>query len=292
MNLFKHSVWGLVRDRLRAYGQLMCLHRPIDLPLLIWPAIWSLIWSAGMQWDLTTFVLLVFVLLLLRGAVLITAVRQGLIRVNTQEITAYEQYCVALVLVFLALILILLWKLEALLLFIAVCLAGGYLFLLHRTYLAQVVLAAAIAWPVLAGFAVQGEIDKLSWLLFTAAQLWVLAALILYHFPGRALDARDKIYTLSLLFGSSSRYAVAALQLAALITLFLAGRQEALGIFFFLGLAVALTLSLYQQFLISRPEAEHYMRAYRLNAWWGLAVFCGISFHFLCQAQGSCPGSV
>lgn len=292
MNLFKHPTWILIKDRLWAYTQLMNMHRPVALPLLLWPVVWSFAWSAGERWELSTLVLFVLVLLLLRGAVLIFSIRLGLVQADTQTTTPYEQYCVAFMLVFLVLLLILLWQPEVLLLFVAVCFAGGYLFLMRRTYLAQMVLAAAVAWPVLAGFAVQAEINKLSWLVFTAAQLWVLAALILYYFPRRALDARDKILTLPLLLGSSSRYAVAALQFAALITLFLAGRQEALGIFFSLGLMVALAISLYQQFLIYRPEGENYIRAYRMNLWWGLAIFCGISFHFLCQAQGGCPGSI
>lgn len=292
MNLFKHPTWILIKDRLWAYTQLMNMHRPVDLPLLLWPVVWSFAWSAGERWELSTLVLFVLVLLLLRGAVLIFSIRLGLVQADTQTTTPYEQYCVAFMLVFLVLLLILLWQPEVLLLFVAVCFAGGYLFLMRRTYLAQMVLAAAVAWPVLAGFAVQAEINKLSWLVFTAAQLWVLAALILYYFPRRALNARDKILTLPLLLGSSSRYAVAALQFAALITLFLAGRQEALGIFFSLGLMVALAISLYQQFLIYRPEGENYIRAYRMNLWWGLAIFCGISFHFLCQAQGGCPGSI
>ena len=70
------------------------------------------------------------------------------------------------------------------------------------------------------------------------------------------------------------------------------GRQSELGPFFISGLTAASALVIYQQLLLDRPKIQvGATTAYRMNIWLGIAIFCGILFHFFCLCNNSPIGN-
>ncbi len=161
-----------------------------------------------------------------------------------------------------------------------------YLWLRRRTFLGELLLALAIAGATVAGFSATGSApNKSAWLIYTAAVLWVTACLTQYAALHVQQHARLGIRSLAMLFGPADRWLIASLQGSALFALYLAARQESFGIFMTLGLTTAAALGLYQQWLMHGGNDIGYRRAYLANIWFGIAVFCGIAFHFLCRLQ-------
>ncbi len=172
-------------------------------------------------------------------------------------------------------------------LIIALCaavLGATFLLLRLRTFLGELLLALALASATLAGFTAAGVLPgKTAWLVYTAAVLWIGAALIQYAALHLQQHARLGIKSITMLFGRADRWLIALLQLFALAALGLAGHQEKLGVFMHIALAVGAVLGLYQQYLMASASDPGYRRAWLNNLWFGLAVFCGIAFSYLCR---------
>jgi 4-hydroxybenzoate polyprenyltransferase len=58
-------------------------------------------------------------------------------------------------------------------------------------------------------------------------------------------------------------------------------QRLSLGGFFYLGIAIAAALLLYQQYLIKDRNRDQCFASFLNNHWVGLAVFAGIFLHFL-----------
>lgn len=167
----------------------------------------------------------------------------------------------------------------------AAAVALSYPWLRRRTFLGELLLALAIAAASVSAFSAVALPNKTAWLVYTGAALWVTAWLTQYAALHLQQHARLGIRSLVMLFGSADRWLIATLQLSALLTLYLAGKQEKLGVFMGIGLVTAALLVLYQQWLMRGGNDDGYRRAYLNNVWFGIAVFCGIAFHYLCMAQ-------
>jgi 4-hydroxybenzoate polyprenyltransferase len=85
----------------------------------------------------------------------------------------------------------------------------------------------------------------------------------------------------AILFGRADRAIIGLLQVLMLVNLVLVGRQAELGLFYYLGLAVAAGLSLYQQWLIRDRDPARCFTAFLNNNWYGLAVFAGLVLDYL-----------
>jgi hypothetical protein len=77
----------------------------------------------------------------------------------------------------------------------------------------------------------------------------------------------------AILFGRADRIVVALLQLGGLALLAVVGHLSALGRWFWLGLAMAAVLALWQQRLIRDREPSACFRAFLNNNYFGMAVF-------------------
>lgn len=276
--------WTGVRERLVRYGRLARANRPSDLPLFAWPALWGLWLGRAGHPSLGTVIIFLLALLLLRSGMWVAAPLLGVPASTQGDNKRRERLWLtgALFLGGLAFALPLGW--ITLLLALSPAFAAVYPYLIRRSYLAQLTLAAATAWAAPVGFLLHGAAPgKLAGLLFVAALAWSAAALIQYSFPQRTAHARSGLRTLPLMFGNASALVVAALELTALLALWFAGRQAELGVFHTLGLATALGLTAYQYYLGRFQGEGGWRRAYLANAWWGLAIFCGITFHYLCR---------
>ena len=271
-----------LRERMQAYARLARWNRPLDLFLLLW-GILAATWlaSAGAP-DTAALAALLIAVVLLRSAV-----RIWLSRLDVQEEFHPELRRVALGVGLAGLCFALPLGWPLLLLPLALLSIGAALFFQRRTYLAQMGLALAVAWLVPAAYATQAVVPgKSAWLLFLAVLFWGAALVLLFYLPKRAADADENILTLPMLFGSLSRPAIAGFQLLAVLSLYLLGRQSELGIFFTLGLLTAAALTGYQQYLLYyHPDREGWRLALIANVWWGVAVFCGVAFHYLCACS-------
>jgi len=283
------EVWQAVR--------LLHLHRPVDLGLLLLPALWGL-WAAAegapAVGQLVPLLLLLAVvrslLWLLHELAAAYHHRPGRLPRPAALLGALPPAARIPLLLLSGGTLLLLPALGAgvaLLLLAAVTLLLLYRYLCRRTFLAEAFLALALALPVPAAVLATGAIpDKSTWLLYTAAALWAAGWRIQYSGLELVRHAREGVRSLAILFGRNDRWLVGVLQLLAIWSLWLGGSQAQWGPFYTLGLFTAVVVAGWQQWHLHAGAGSALEGAYRGNLWFGLAVTCGLVFHFLCQNQG------
>ncbi len=281
-------------DRLRQYALLMRLNRPIGIFLLLWPTLWALwIASDGNPDPLVTTVLVLGVVLMRSAGCVINdyADRNFDPRVErthqrplaTGRITTREAIALFLILSFVAFLLVLqLNWLTVLLSFVALPLAAIYPFMKRYTYLPQVHLGLAFGWAVPMAFSAQtGELPPpVAWLLLTGVVLWAVAYDTMYAMVDREDDIRIGVKSTAILFAEADRAIIAGIQATLMLVLILVGQKLEMGLFYYLGLAVAGGLTVYQQYLIRDREPKGCFKAFLNNNWFGIAVFAGIFLHY------------
>ncbi len=276
-------------SRLREYAQLMRLHRPIGIYLLLWPTLWA-VWIAGNGFpalDIIVIFTLGVVLMRSAGCVIndyadrdfdphVARTRDRPIaagRVTPRE--ALRLFVVLCVLAF-VLVLQLNWLTIALSLG-AVALATVYPFMKRHTHWPQAVLGAAFAWSIPMAFAAQTHnVPWLAWWLFATALAWTVMYDTLYAMADREEDTRIGVKSTAILFGHHDRLITALLQLGVLASLAGLGGHLHFGVLYFAALAVVALLFGYQQWLIRHRQPQPCFQAFVNNQWVGAAVFIGI----------------
>jgi 4-hydroxybenzoate polyprenyltransferase len=163
-----------------------------------------------------------------------------------------------------------------------VVLAASYPFMKRYTHLPQVYLGAAFGWAVPMAFAAQtGGVPKVAWLLFVATVLWATVYDTMYGMVDRKDDIKIGVKSTAVLFGEADRAIIAILQMLFLGALLLIGQAADLGGYYYFGIMLAATLSIYQQYLIRNREPEYCFQAFLNNNWLGGAVFSGLVLHYL-----------
>ena len=280
--------------RLLEYARLMRLDRPIGMWLLLWPALWALWISADGQPGECLFAIFVAGAFLMRAAgCVINDYADRRIDPHVRR-TATRPLARGAVSPAEALGLFLVLGCAALLLIVPLApltrlfaLAGGglaviYPFLKRFFPLPQAWLGAAFSWSVPMAFAEQtGGVPVSGWLLFAAAVLWTVVYDTMYAMVDREDDLAIGVRSAAILFGRADRVVVALMQLGSLALLAVVGHQSALGRWFWLGLAVAAALALWQQRLIRDREPSACFRAFLNNNYFGMAVFAGIALAYL-----------
>ncbi len=279
------------------YARLVRLHRPVGIWLLLWPALWGLWLAARGHPHEHVFVVFVLGVVLTRSAG--CAVNDFADRsfdahvartcdrpVATGRVSAPEALLIYAILSLLALALVL--TLDRLTVEFAI---GGasltivYPFLKRFFPLPQVWLGAAFSWSVPMAFAAElHTVPRLAWLVFIAGVLWTAVYDTMYAMVDREDDLKLGIRSTAILFGDADRWVLAAMQGLVLYSLWLAGEQAALGLWFRLGLAAGAALFAYQQWLIRDRDPAGCFRAFSNNAWFGLVVFVGIALDYLFRA--------
>lgn len=280
------------------YLQLLRLDRPADLLLLLFPGLWAAWIAAAGTPEFETLLSILLLVSALRclawlGYELHQRFEQ---RADKQTFNVWlyrlpRDLLGLSAVLFLAVLVLagLLGSVPLLLTLGMLLLAAAYLPLRRRSFVSDLflVMAAAGVAP-LAYTAHTLEGGKLSGLLYVATTLWCLGWLLQQSLLRGSLSLRDGIKSLAVLFAPIGRWAITGLQLATLLSLRVTGAQGEYGIFFDLGLLTALALAIYQQYLMGRTESGGFRAAALNTLWMGLAIFCGISFHFLCKAQTAC----
>ncbi len=278
---------------MKYYLQLIRFDKPIGTLLLLWPTLWAL-WIAAEGvpelWTLTVFVLGVF---LMRSAGCIVndiadkdfdahvkRTKQRPLAQGNISVKGALLFFILLIGIAFALVLTL-NSLTIKLSFIAVALAAMYPFMKRYTYFPQMILGAAFAWSIPMGFAaVTNDVPLISWVIYAATLLWVLAYDTLYGMVDREDDIKLGLKSTAILFGDADLIIVSFIQGLFLIGMFLLARQLEFSWYYYCGWLVALALIIFQMFKCKSRNPEEYFRAFLNNNYVGMAIFLGIAMHY------------
>lgn len=276
-------------ERLTAYEKLMRLDKPIGILLLLWPTLWGLWIGWGGRPNLLVLWIFILGTALMRSAGVVINdladrgfdlhVRRTRDRpLAAGQVTPKEALLLAAALSALAFLLILPLRIEVILLsFCALFLAASYPFTKRFFALPQAYLGIAFGFGIPMAFAAyNGQTPPLAWILVAANIFWALAYDTEYAMVDREDDLKIGIRTAAITFGKYDVAAVMASHAIFLGILAGVGMRWRFGLFYFLGLAVALALAAYQYRLIRKREPQQCFRAFLHNNWVGAAVFAGI----------------
>lgn len=273
------------------------MDRPIGSLLLIWPTLWAL-WIAG-EGRPDPFITLVFILgvFLMRsaGCVINDYADRNLDPhvARTRErplaagrVTPREALMLFVVLCLAALALVLtLNQLTLMLSLVALPLAASYPFMKRFTYLPQVHLGVAFGWAVPMAFAAQtNNVPAIAWLILIGVVLWAVAYDTMYAMVDREDDIYVGVKSTAILFGELDRLMIGIVQLCFFVVMLLVGHQLELGRYYYLSLAAAAGLALYQQYLIRERSPAACFKAFLNNNWLGLVIFVGLVAHYATQS--------
>lgn len=275
------------------YIQLMRLDKPIGTLLLLWPTYWAL-WlaNAGLP-SLVNFIVFTLGVIVMRSAGCVIndfADRKidGSVKRTAQRplaaghVSAGEALSLFIFLIAIAFVLVLMLSINTLLLsFGALALAFCYPFMKRYTQLPQVVLGAAFGWAIpMAYMASTNTLPAQAWLLFVANICWTVAYDTMYAMVDRDDDVKIGVKSTAILFGCYDRHFICVLNSLFIALLAYIAVSHALGWGFFVGLAVASALLVYQQMLIHSRKRESCFKAFLNNHYVGLAVFIGLLFSY------------
>jgi len=280
---------SLILATLADYARLMRLDRPVGTLLLLWPTLWALWLASHGRPDrhiLWVFVAGVFVMRSAGCVINDYADRDfdpHVARTRERPLAAgrvapAEALLLCAVLGLVALLLAL--QLNRFTLLFAVAgafLAVTYPFIKRFLSVPQLYLGLSFGWGIPMAFAAQREaVPRVAWLLFVANILWVTVYDTMYAMVDRDDDLKVGIRSTAILFGDSDRHIIAILQAMTLGALLLVGRGLHLGAWYYAGLAAGAGLFAWHLWLIRDRDRDACFRAFRLNHWFGLAVFAGI----------------
>ncbi|HSW52209.1 MAG TPA: 4-hydroxybenzoate octaprenyltransferase [Sulfuricaulis sp.] len=280
--------------KLKDYAQLMRLHRPIGILLLLWPTLWAL-WIAGQgRPDAHVFVVFVLGVVLMRSAGCVIndyadrdfdphVARTRDRPVAAGRVSPREALVLFAVLSLIAFALVLtLNRLTILLAFAGAFLAATYPFLKRYTHLPQFYLGMAFGWGIPMAFAAQtGGVPGLAWILFAANIFWAVAYDTAYAMVDREDDLKVGVKSTAILFGRHDRALIFVFHMAAIALLALTGALAGLGLGYYAGLTAAAGFALYQQRLLRHRDRDGCFRAFLNNNWFGAAVFAGLVVDYL-----------
>ena len=282
-----------LHPRAKDYIELMRLDRPIGTYLLLWPTLWALWLAAEGVPDISTLIIFVLGVILMRAAGCVIndyadrdfdghVERTRERPLATGRISARQALTAFAVLVGLSGLLVLLTNaLTIQLAFVGVGLAALYPFCKRFTFYPQVVLGAAFSWAIPMAFAAQaGTLPMPLWLLFIANLLWTVAYDTEYAMCDREDDLRIGIKSTAILFGDADRLITGLLQGLTLVCLLLVGARFGLGLYYYLGL-LGMTLGFaWQHWLMRERERLACLQAFLSNHWAGMLVFIGLALDY------------
>lgn len=279
---------------LRDYAELMRLHRPIGLWLLMWPALWGLWVSSAGRPDARLFAIFMAGVVVMRtaGCVINDYADRSLDplvqRTAGRPLAAGKVQPGEALTLFTALGLIasvLALQLDPLARLYAA--AGGalavtYPFIKRFVHVPQFYLGIAFAWSIPMAFAAHGgSVPKLAWLMVCAVVLWAGVYDTMYAMVDRDDDLKIGLKSTAILFGDADRLFIGAMQAMVLLALYLVGDAAGLGDWYRAGLVAGLAIFIYQQWLIRDRRPERCFQAFNNNNYFGMVVFVGLALDYL-----------
>ena len=277
-----------MRDRLALWLDLIRWNRPAGWLLLLWPSLAALWIAAGgfPGWHL----LVVFTLgtILMRSAgccvndvadrefdkhVKRTAQRP----VTTGAVSVREALVLGAVLALLAFALVLTTNAAAIAWsFAALAIAIAYPYAKRFVSMPQAVLGVAFSFGIPMAFAaVRGEVPLLAWVLLLCNLFWVLAYDTEYAMVDRDDDLRIGIKTSAITLGRADVAVVMACYAATLVVWAVVMQGRIPGAVIALTVAAAGAQAAWHYTLIRGRSRDGCFKAFRLNHWFGFAVFAG-----------------
>ncbi|WP_299770490.1 4-hydroxybenzoate octaprenyltransferase [uncultured Pseudoteredinibacter sp.] len=283
-----------LKDKLYAYAQLMRIDRPIGTLLLLWPTLWAL-WLAneGMPpWHLLViFTAGVFIMRAAGCVINDYADRNfdGHVERTQHRPLAAGKIAPRNALILFAGLGILAFVLVCLtntftiaLSFGGIALAACYPFMKRHTHLPQLVLGAAFSWGIPMAFSASlNELPPTAWLVFTANLLWTVVYDTQYAMVDRDDDLKIGIKSTAILFGEQDKMIIGCLQGLTIMSLIVLANRFDLGFAFYISLAVATGLFVYQQVLIRGRERQACFKAFLSNNYVGAAIFAGVALSYI-----------
>ncbi|AFI85808.1 4-hydroxybenzoate octaprenyltransferase [Methylophaga nitratireducenticrescens] len=279
--------------QLRPYWQLTRMNRPIGILLLLWPTLTALWIAAGGLPDIKILLIFIAGVVLMRAAG--CAINDFADRhidgqvwrtenrpLATGVLTAKQAVLTFVVLALIAFMLVLLLNPFTIALsLVAVMLAAIYPFMKRFTYLPQLVLGMAFGWAIPMAFAAQtNALPAIVWWLFVANIIWTIMYDTFYAMADREDDLQAGVKSTAILFGQKDLLIQGLLQLGYLLILLLIGWQLQFGMLFYIGLAIAAVLFVYQLWLSKDRERHACLKAFLNNNWVGAVIFISIVLHY------------
>ncbi|MCK5902221.1 MAG: 4-hydroxybenzoate octaprenyltransferase, partial [Cocleimonas sp.] len=265
--------------KLKYYGQLIRIDKPIGSYLVLWPTLWALWFASKGIPDINLLIIFVLGVFLMRSAgcaindyadrdfdAHVERTKQRPLAAG--KIAPKEALMVFAVLILMAFILVLQLNATTLLLSIgALLLAASYPFMKRYHSLPQVHLGAAFAWSIPMAFTAVTENNPplLAWLLFIATLLWITAYDTMYGMVDREDDLKIGIKSTAILFAHHDKLIIGLLQIISLLLLILIGVLAERQLFYFLGVITAAGFALYQHALIKERAPQACFKAFLNN---------------------------
>ena len=284
----------LLVSQLGVYARLMRLDRPIGFYLLMWPTLWAL-WVAGDgRPDEGIFAIFMAGVVVTRcaGCIINDIADRGfdpyVTRTRERPLATGRVSVVEAALLFVGLGLIaiglvtLLNPLSRVVAAAAAVLMIVYPFVKRVLSVPQLVLGTAFAMAIPLAFAAQtGEIPEIAWLMFAVTVIWAIIYDTMYAMVDRPDDLQVGIKSTAILFGEADRFMIGALQGLMLLGLVLMGSRLSMGLWYFLGVALAAGFMAWHQYLIRDRDTAECFRAFLNNHYIGMMVFIGIALDYL-----------
>ncbi|MFQ5981919.1 MAG: 4-hydroxybenzoate octaprenyltransferase [Woeseiaceae bacterium] len=280
-------------NQLTNYVQLMRLHKPIGVWLLLWPTLWAL-WLAGAGHpDGGIFIVFMLGVVIMRSAGCVLndfADRKfdpHVERTRGRPIASGAVAPMEALTLFIALALIaiglaaMLNRQAQLLAVIAAGLTVVYPFVKRFVSIPQLVLGAAFGWAVPMAFAAQtGQTPQLAWLVFGTALVWAIIYDTFYAMADREDDLKIGVKSTAILFGDADLFVIGGLQVLMLVALIFIGNMADLGAWYYLSVVVTAILMAYHQWLARNRQPASCFSAFLHNHYIGMTIFIGIVLHY------------
>ncbi|MBN6739953.1 4-hydroxybenzoate octaprenyltransferase [Acidithiobacillus sp. MC6.1] len=292
------------RQRIRAYATLMRMDRPIGTLLLLWPTYWGLWLAAKGTPSLGLFLIFTAGTWLMRSAGCV--INDYFDRDFDRQVTRTCQRPLATGLIssraalrLFVILCLLAATLLPLLNWLTIGLAGGAAFITvtyplfkRFTHLPQAYLGIAFSFGIPMAFAATlGRVPTLAWWLMLANACWVVAYDTAYAMADRPDDLKAGIKSTAILLGRFDRHAIAGLQAIMLIIFFGIGVTRGMHWPYWIALAGATVLAVYEQSLLG-GDRDQAFRAFLHNNWIGLLLFWGIVAGLAPSGTSVIPGAL
>ncbi len=274
--------------KFRLYLDLVRWNRPAGWLLLLWPSLYALWIAQGgfPGWHLVAVFTLGTILMRSAGCCVNDVADREFDRhvkrtaqrpVTTGAVSVKEALVLGAVLALLAFALVLTTNAAAIAWsFAALAIAIVYPYAKRFVSMPQAVLGVAFSFGIPMAFAaVRGEVPLLAWVLLLGNLFWVLAYDTEYAMVDRDDDLRIGIKTSAITLGRADVAVVMACYVAAIVVwaVVMAGRIPAAVVA--LTVAAAGAQAAWHYTLIRDRTREGCFRAFRVNHWFGFALFAG-----------------
>lgn len=272
-----------------ALWQLMRMDKPIGILLLLWPTFWGVILAAEGRPSLRIVLIFLVGVIVTRAAGCVVndiadsdfdghvkRTKQRPLPQKAISKRAAWGLFVGLMIVALGLAL-LLNPLAMKLAWVGAALLMIYPCTKRFFHCPQLVLGFAFSWGIPMAYAAQtGHLPYEAWWLWSISVLWALVYDSQYAMVDRDDDELLGLYSSALLFGRHDRMIIGLLQVAIVVLWAVLAINKNLGWPFWLGLAAAASLFIWQQILIKERQRDGCFQAFLNNHWVGMVLFLGL----------------